>query len=208
MEELYQAAIEDAKDAEPDEIVDTLDAISPENTKLVRDDAGRVLMATWTSYTGYDDKVGQDTELGVDVWTTVAPEMQAFCQKSGLTGDALDLRLEQLIGLPPGGGDDRVAELWVPVEAMFRPSPDPEITDAVASLDFPSGTPEEHIKWINDLKAESYGPDGYPWTRLGYTYDWHPGSNKVGLSEFVVRQGSTVGVKAVTPTGAYCKKAP
>ncbi|MBF0495604.1 MAG: hypothetical protein HQK58_03355 [Deltaproteobacteria bacterium] len=28
---------------------------------------------------------------------------------------------------------------------------------------------------------------GYPWTRLGYTYDWGNAENHVGLSEFVIR---------------------
>ena len=208
VKDLYQAAIEDAKVAEPGEIVDTLIAIRPDNSDLIRDDKGRILMVTWTSSAGYNDKIGQDTDLAEDVWTTAAPEMQVFCQKAGLTGDALTLRLEQIIGLPPGAGYDRVAELWVPLGAMFRPSPDPEITDSVAELDFPEGTPEEHIDWINNLKATSYGPDGYPWTRLGYTYDWNADSREVGLSEFVVRNGSTVGVKAVTPTEEYCKRLP
>ena len=27
----------------------------------------------------------------------------------------------------------------------------------------------------------------YPWTRLGYTYDWGNPRNLVGLSEFVLR---------------------
>lgn len=33
---------------------------------------------------------------------------------------------------------------------------------------------------------------GYPWTRLGYTYDWTPGAaDDVGVSEFVVVKGAT-----------------
>jgi hypothetical protein len=28
---------------------------------------------------------------------------------------------------------------------------------------------------------------GYPWTRLGYSYDWGNPKNPVGLSEFVLR---------------------
>jgi len=48
---------------------------------------------------------------------------------------------------------------------------------------------------------ESYQvPNGYPWTRLGYTYDWNPNSPEVGLSEYIVRGGSTVTVAAVGST--------
>ena len=42
-----------------------------------------------------------------------------------------------------------------------------------------------------------YGPDGYPWTRQGYTYDWG-GRTKFGLSEFVIKKGVPVKIKSVT----------
>jgi hypothetical protein len=206
VEELYQAAVDDAEVADADEIVDTLTAINAQNTDLVRDSSGRVLMITWTSYPGYDDIVGQETQLGVEVWTTVGREMEDFCADLGLQGADLSLRLEQLLGLPPDNGKDRVVELWVPEDALFRPSPDMEITDSVAQLDFPASTPQEHIDWIDNLEASSYGEGGYPWTRLGYTYDWSPdAASEVGLSEFVVLKGSTVMVESVTPTDEYCR---
>ncbi|MEZ4436423.1 MAG: hypothetical protein R3F65_28825 [bacterium] len=63
---------------------------------------------------------------------------------------------------------------------------------------------DEHRMWVEALTEESYG-EGYPWTRLGYTYDWDPAAGSVvGLSEFVIRPGSVVGVESVTGTGAYC----
>ncbi|HTN92939.1 MAG TPA: hypothetical protein VL242_55105 [Sorangium sp.] len=208
MTELYQAAVADAEIAEESERVDTLTAIDDENNGLVRDAEDRVLMVTWTSYAGYDELVGEETDLAVEVWVTAAPELQAFCRARGLEGSALSLRLEQLLGLPPGNGKDRVVQLWVPAASLFRPSPDLEIDDSVAELDFPTGTPQEHVDWFNDLKATSYGEDGYPWTRLGYTYDWSPDGEEVGLSEFVIRQGTTVVVDSVTPQDEYCLPAP
>jgi hypothetical protein len=209
IEALYQAAIVDAKTAEPSEIVTTLVAINPENAGLIRDPSGRVLMTTWDSYTGYDALVGQETTLGVDVWVTPGRDLQDFCRKSGLQGEALALRLEQIIGLPPKNGYDRMVELWVPVDGMFRPSPDPEITDSTAQLDFPPNTPQAHVNWINNLTASTYGPDGYPWTRLGYTYDWSPeAATEVGLSEFVITKGTAVVVESVTPHDEYCQLKP
>ena len=204
--EYYKAAIIDAQIAEASEVVDTLTAISPDNDQLMRDENGRILMVTWTSYDGYDDEVGQDTELGIEVWTTVAPVVQTFCRESGLQGDALNLRLEQLIGLPPDDGNDRMVELWVEPEDMFRPAPDSEITDSVAELNFPADTVTAHRDWIDELTAESYELDGgYPWTRLGYTYDWNPDSSEVGPSEFVINRGASVGVESVTATDDYCR---
>ena len=204
LQALYTAAVADAEVAEASEISDTLTAIRPDNGELVLDANGRVKMVTWTSFAGYDSLVGMETSLAVEVWVTAAPKLSAFCKASGLSGAELDLRLEQLLGLPPGNGKTRVVELWVPMSDMFRPSPDLEVDDSVAELDFPSGTPQEHIDWINNLKATSYVAPGYPWTRLGYTYDWAPGASEVGLSEFVIRKGTTVAVESVTAQADYC----
>jgi len=30
-------------------------------------------------------------------------------------------------------------------------------------------------------------PNGYPWTHLGYTYNWAPGGDRYGASEYVIR---------------------
>ncbi|MBU6351343.1 MAG: hypothetical protein KGS73_14490 [Chloroflexi bacterium] len=46
----------------------------------------------------------------------------------------------------------------------------------------------------------------YPWTRLGYTYDWSNSASEVGLSEFVVAAGSTVAVEPVVENELDCVK--
>jgi len=85
---------------------------------------------------------------------------------------------------------------------LFRPSPDPEITDREAESGFPHSTlfvtvSEDYVRWFTDLTAASYGDNGYPWTRLGYTYDWGNPKSEAGLSEFVIRPGATIEIKAV-----------
>ncbi|GHU44240.1 hypothetical protein FACS1894190_15440 [Spirochaetia bacterium] len=50
-------------------------------------------------------------------------------------------------------------------------------------------------KWFDGNIVFSYFDSAYPWTRLGYTYDWAPGSNEYGLSEFIVLKGVTVNVE-------------
>jgi hypothetical protein len=123
--------------------------------------------------------------------------VQDFCVADGLTGEDQTLRLEQLLGLPPNDGKTTFAELWVKPADLFRPSADPEITDHEAGLVFPSVTDfltvsQTFINWFDALIASSYGEDGYPWTRLGYTYDWGNDESEVGVSEFVIRSGATV----------------
>lgn len=215
LEQGYQAAIRDAEAAEPREISTRLTAIVPSDTNVVWEGApgaSRVLMVTWTSWTGYDDLVGKSirvsdlaksVETSRDTWVSSAKEVRDFCARQKLNSEDMTLRIEQLMGLPPHGGKTRFVAFWVDPEDLFRPSPDPEISDHEASLDFPVSTrfvtvSEEHIDWINALKEESYGPGGYPWTRLGYTYDWGNPLCEVGLSEFVIRTGATVDVESVT----------
>jgi hypothetical protein len=44
----------------------------------------------------------------------------------------------------------------------------------------------------------------YPWTGLGYTYDWGS-SNNVGLSEFIVDTGVQVVVRRKLTVEEYCR---
>jgi hypothetical protein len=201
----YTAAVADAKVAEESEIYDQLTAITATNAALKFDEQGRVLVVTWTSWDGYDGKEGQALELGVEVWVTMAPQLQDLCRTWQLADGALDLRLEQLMGLPPNNGKTRLVQLWISTDGLFRPSPDAEITDSVAALAFPEGATADHVAWIENLQGNSYGENGYPWTRLGYTYDWSPDAkSEIGLSEFVARKGITVMVESVVPQAQYC----
>ena len=59
--------------------------------------------------------------------------------------------------------------------------------------------------WFNRLKSESYGENGYPWTRLGYTYDWGNPKGEVGLSEFIIKSGATIKIHSVIGTLDYSK---
>ena len=45
---------------------------------------------------------------------------------------------------------------------------------------------------------------GYPWSRLGYTYDWGNPESEVGLSEFVVAAKSKVVIEKVYSNAEYC----
>ncbi len=211
LQQMYRTAIKDAETAEPGEISTNLTAIVPYNDKLTwQAETGRVLVVTWTSWNGYDSLVGNSTVLQREVWVTAAPELQNFCRKCCQDNKSLTLRLEQLQGLPPNNGKNRIVEMWVSPSDLFRPSADPEISDHEAEIDFPVPVDyitvnQSHIDWYNALRNKSYGESGYPWTRLGYTYDWGNPQSEVGLSEFVVRQGATVQIKSVSTTAKYCE---
>jgi hypothetical protein len=207
LRQAYRHAVEDARDAELEEIVHDLIPLVEGNPHLVWRDTARgpeVLVVTWTDWEGYLGREGQPMTTTRETWVTAVPELLEVCRAERPTEPAL--RLQQLLGLPPLDRKRWFAELWVRPADLFRPTPDPDVTTREAPLDFPaSGTvPPEHVAWIDDLTRSSYGENGYPWTRLGYTYDWGNPASEVGLSEFVLKPQSSIEVYAVTGTADYC----
>ncbi len=210
LEKRYHYAVQDAAIAEPAEISKNLVAIVPSNHNLIwknKDDSqnAKILVVTWTNYNGYDDKIGQSIALSREVWVTTAPEIKHFCKT---VKENRTLRLEQLLGLPPKAGKTKFIEMWVKPNDLFRPSADPEISDNEAETEFRMANKfvrisDDYIKWYNDLKMQSYGSNGYPWTRLGYTYDWGNEHQHVGLSEFVILPGAAVEIHAISSTIEY-----
>ena len=133
------------------------------------------------------------------------------------------MNLRELLGLTPTTTFTYFVTFEVREADVFRPTanPDPTTTlpcsypvPATCGETFPDGVSAEHVKWFANKMLSSYVitesvliPIGYPWTRLGYTYNWHPGSNKYGASEYVIRSGSNVRVTEITPYKTYCAPA-
>ena len=111
----------------------------------------------------------------------------------------------QLLGLPANSTNTYFVELWVKPQSLFRPTPDNEITDTTALLNFPANATAYYKEWFNSNIISSYYPMKYPWTRLGYTYDWGDSTTHIGLSEFILKQNATASVKSVTSTVDYLK---
>jgi hypothetical protein len=95
---------------------------------------------------------------------------------------------------------------------LYRPSADPDPADCEAELDFDTSpettVSESYMDWFHTNESASYilTRNGYPWTRLGYTYDWCAGANEVGLSEFVIRPGATVTIVGVFTNAEYLEE--
>ena len=179
----------------------------------------RANVVTITGRTGY--RKGRMT-LKQEVWVTPDTEVKSVCKN--FTGDVA-LRLKQLLGLPPGTNIAHAVRMSIRQADVFRPTFDPKTTTGFpcahpttskCGLEFPakiSGYRKLHVRWIANQTFKSYvisesplSPRGYPWTRLGYTYDWRPGSNKYGASEYVVRKGSRVTIlEEPIQIEAYCK---
>ncbi|MDZ8185058.1 MAG: hypothetical protein RMX96_09415 [Nostoc sp. ChiSLP02] len=220
----YLDAIEDAKKAEPSEIYRNLTPIVWYNPDL-KWDKSRVLVVAWTTFNGYRDNVGKLMLLDRDLWVTAVPDLQKFCKTySPTTETSLEYRLNQVLGLPPDLNPDKkryIVELWVEPRSLFRPAKDPSITDREAELEFPLANSFESVSttyqdWFNQQFKSRYASENrYPWTQLGYTYDWGnqndwkkldpKRSPHVGLSEFVIREWSQVSVYSAKSVQEYCR---
>lgn len=191
----YSAAVEDAISADADEIYGGLIAITEKNDMLEWK-GGKVKVVTFTSYPdSYPEGETIKTNWG-ETWVTVVPELKTFYDVKGCTAESPILRIEQVLGLPQGSGNKWFAEMWVNPDDLYRPCPDNEINDSICELTFPVGTTFEHIEWFNIQYDKSYGLEkSYPWTRLGYTYDWGNPNDEIGLSEFIIRKNAEVAVE-------------
>jgi hypothetical protein len=166
-------------------------------------------LVTW----GYQVKTVPDGKGGValagDTWVTQAAQMHQRC--AGIREPALDLRMQQLLGLPPGDASARkVFSFKASRPDIFRPCADPDIATSSCPASVPEGADRSRLGFVLNQMLISYriGFDqpGYPYTGLGYTWDWKPDSetHHVGLSEYVVRQGASIRNLQATETAEFC----
>ena len=231
VQSLYQESLEYAVYPTPDKVDHNLFAINPENTALqwtTIDGEEYVLMLSWKG----DDQYYKAPYVGEDgvyntgdrypIWVTAAPQLANWAASEprfmrwvqAAEKEKVDGRIKQLLGLPPNPNYtyNYFVEFWVKPSDLFRPCPDAEITDSECSASFPETMDSTYQNWINDTRAARfYDPremmDKYPWTALGYTYDWSP-RNKThqGLSEYVIRNNSEVIVHQIYTTTEYLLK--
>lgn len=208
---LYRDAMRTAVYPDSSRIDTNLVSITPKNPDLIWKNFNgepHVLMVSWKSFCPYPK--GGDSLYNTGswlIWVTAAPQLKTWFHKQH-TADT-NLRLKQLLGLPPVGADySYFVEFWVKPSDLYRPCPDREIDDCSCSTFFPGSASKDYISWFNESRISRYYAsqlyDQYPWTQLGYTYDWHP-ENKthVGMSEFVINTNAAVYVNRVSKTKDY-----
>ena len=184
---------------------------------LVEIPSGReVTVATWTreaQVPKYKDAAPQD------IWVTVEPHLKEFCRAFSKShdqnADELTLRLEQRLGLPPAAGDTtflRIRLRQATPKTIFRPCSDPATATAHCEAGPPSEKNADYAAWFYKQYYSAYGlprPNLYPWTSLGYTFDWAQEASgefvRYGESEFVIPAGTPIEVLQSVPTSEYCR---
>ncbi len=209
----YEAAIADAAVASPRKV----SALMP----LPAGDKVRVV--SWVTENRTPCKA-PDTSCATTtppdrIWVTLAGEVQARCRAWGLKGDALRQRLEQLLGLPldppPQFRKARFVTMEVARDRLDRPCLGIDETSPqspVCTVGIQASRAPDVRDYVLKQMADSFvvgGPNGpgYPFTRLGYTYDWNPINaqpNHYGASEFLVQASTSASVINQQETDAYC----
>lgn len=183
-----------------------------------------MLVATWKTRKAYDGYIKNNQKSSPDpnyaIWVTAAPQVKVFCQSylrenPKATDNQLDMRLKQYLGLPPDPDQKYhvFVEPWVSPENMFRPCVDPEINDNKCDLKIPDHFPS--VANISDYGAFYQSlyfnrfrrANRYPWTGVGYTYDWNKGANesKFGVSEFILIPDTPYKIERDVSTRKYCQ---
>lgn len=191
----YAAAIADAAVFEPGEVVPL---------PVITDDSMTVVSWIPEPYRS-SYPVGQTVGFDWNVWVTAVPQLQERCRTAPYDSSVVYRSVQQYLGLPLAEGARFIATFRVATSDLFRACADPSMTSTSCGETFPDGTSEAHRAWIATQSLTAYQrPGGFPWTRLGYTYDWSTTATDVGAFEYVVKPNGTIRVIAADTPEAYC----
>ncbi len=211
---LYQSAVLNSEYTDSAKIWNGLQTITHANHNLVYSTINGeeyILVVTWKAVNYYvQTNTAQPQPYntqGYDMWVTTAPELKQKVRTTKPT--ELELRLEQLLGLPPVENYYKYFfEFWVRPQDLYRPCADNEITDNACQIAFPPNVTPEFVSWVDSQRiSRFFGGDPktrYPWTELGYTYDWSPANTTHrGCSEFVIKKFATIYQRHFYSTSEY-----
>lgn len=220
----YQMAVREAAQPGSARISSSLVSVSP---------GGPVKVVTWTRQKSISDYQGKTAPPYKDIWVTVVPKLRDFCKayvkSHGADPSELSLRLQQRLGLPPDSTYDTFVELNAfpkDIASLFRPCGDPSpatktcqpaqpATPEELQADLRETDPQKKLQaanrywFLNNYYRSFASPKQYPWTSLGYTFDWAPNEDgdgvvTLGESEFVIPAGAPIQFLSETGTVVYC----
>jgi hypothetical protein len=159
-----------------------------------------------------NSRIAASGALGRHVWVSLPDELRAAC--AGAADPVL--ALHQVLGLPPRPGRYLLVAFSIDAARIFRPCADGSTIDTPrcgagpaasgggqdAATDTPAGFARKQLR---DALPERLHATAYPFTAMGWSYDWNPlAPEPYGISEYVVRPGArVVGIEFVSPN-AFC----
>lgn len=125
-------------------------------------------------------------------WVFVVDDFINRCITKNVTlsnSKELSERLCKMLGLETENQRDTLVCIKILSDSLFRPSYNTDITKRTTKADAGSNSQINHLSvkdrnWFHTRQLDK----SYPWTRMGYTYDWYDMSdNYVGVTEFIVK---------------------
>lgn len=201
-EDLWAAAMQDAVFSEDSEVAELV-TLTPEDPYVIWDEGGeRVLLLTWHDYDDACEPGGPVPSGGGEIWATSLGEMTAWYREHHDGVVDWNLRFAQLLGVHANEGYTRFTGFWVSPEDVIRPA---YVTDVTLQMENGYDQLQEGLykDWFDQNILWSYFESDYPWTRLGYTYDWSGGASEYGLTEFLISDSSQTEVAFTCTTNAF-----
>jgi len=159
---------------------------------------------------------GDSFSLDFNVWVTLLPQIKSFWKTFEVShpnyrGTTLK-RIQQYMGFPLDFITPYCVEMSVRQSDLFRPCNNPKVEyisdprNPIIDPHFPFDL-NKHEKFMKEAETLYY-PDGegeplFPFTKLGYTYDWYDLTHPVGASEFVIHKGAQVKIHSVQSIDEY-----
>ncbi|MBD2532112.1 hypothetical protein H6G97_22010 [Nostoc flagelliforme FACHB-838] len=179
----------------------------------------KVLMVSWIDGTkpyNKDLMTNKTYQVKRTTWLTIPAQVKEFCNTCKgigmkIPGEMmLSLRLEQYLGLLLKREDQKThfVEILVNAKDIERPCTNSDITTSSCTNFDPKSLDKESFLFKEFHKTHDFQQkDGlYPFTGLGYTYDWGNPKTSVGATEFIIKPGTIVEVSSVKSTEKYCEK--
>lgn len=200
---LYDSAMRDAVFVDADEILPLVTLTQEEQLVRFSEDGQKALMLSWHCTPDlYRPGESFACEYG-EIWAFTDQEILSWYNSGGKETDDYVLRLEQLIGLPERAGYTHVSAFWADLDELIRPAYQTDVTKQVDADDLDGSALAAYEEWFDDNIIWSYFDAAYPWTRLGYTYDWASGENEYGLTEFLILPDSEIEVAWTVTTAEF-----
>ena len=197
-DELYQNAVRDAVFADDDEILPLVNIAKDNENVIWSEDGKSVLVAFMHKYPD-SYPAGENIELKWgNVWCVSAGEFHLWMKNNNEKVEDWTQRIHQVMGMPYSKGYTTVTALWVDASLVYRPAYVTDPNSAMKTSLEKTGDDAfdaMYKTWFDGNIVWSYFDSAFPWTRLGYTYDWADNGKEYGLSEFLVFSGAQAKVE-------------
>ena len=184
--------------ADEDEILPLVN-VSDENENVIRSEDGKSVLVAFMHKYPDSYPAGEEIELKWgNVWCVSAGEFHKWMKDNDENVENWTNRLHQVLGMPYTKNYTTITALWVDADLVYRPAYETDPNKAMTTTLVTTGDDDfdtMYKEWFDGNIIWSYFDSAFPWTRLGYTYDWYDNGKEYGLSEFLIFSGAKVKIE-------------